>query len=493
MRLALLGFSHETNTFSRVPADYAQFERYGILRGQALVDQHKTADSMVAGYLAAGDLPGVEVVPLYYARTGPIGTITADAYARITREMAEELKANGPFDGVLLAQHGAAVSADFPDADAECAARIRAIVGPDIPIGISHDMHGNISKRLIEVTNVCTVYRSNPHLDPKARAYECAELIVRTVRGEIRPVQSIETPPLVINILKQGTAEEPMKSMVANCLEVMKRPGILHASVAEGYPYADVLEMGMAFIVVADGDAEAARDAARWMAQQAWDRRAEMVGDAPSVEEALQMAVDSPEGPVVLYDVGDNVGGGSSADSTYFLAAAKKMGVRGMLMSLADPEAVGDCIELGVGSNVTLKVGGKTDDMHGAPVEVTGRIRLIFDGKWEDPNPTHGGYRFFDAGPSVALETTDGHTLVLTSLRRGNTSREQMYQMGIRPETYKVIIAKGVHSPRPAYEPLAKRQIWCNSPGVTTADLNFFTYHRRRKPLYPFELDATYP
>src|SRR5207247_2035832 len=133
------------------------------------------------------------------------------------------------------------------------------------------------------------------------------------------------------------------------------------------------------------------------------------------------------KGPIVLMDVGDNIGGGGPGDSTVLLAAAQWLGVRGYLPTLYDPEAGAACVAAGVGATLTLPVGAKTDDRHGTPVTVTGRVRLIADGKWEDPRPTHGGWRFFDSGTTAVLEATDDHTLVLTSARTGNTSIEQMY------------------------------------------------------------------
>ena len=194
----------------------------------------------------------------------------------------------------------------------------------------------------------------------------------------------------------------------------------------------------------------------------------------------------------MLMDIGDNIGGGSSADSTVILAEAQSMGIRNLLQTLNDPESVQVCIAAGVGSHITLMVGAKTDDMHGVPLEVTGTVRLISDGKLEDPKPTHGGWRYYDGGPTVVLDTTDGHTLVLNSRRVGNTSIQQMYALGIRPEEMDVIVAKGVVSPRPAYESIASRIILVNSPGVTTSDLSTFQYMRRRVPLYPFEAEARY-
>ena len=490
MRLALLGVSHETNTFSRVPAIYGSFEVY---RGEEIATQFGESHSTNAGFLEAAGRFDVEVVPLLYAVTGPIGTITKDAFDRILGEMLGLLRDRGPWDGVLLSQHGAAVSEEYPDADGEVAARVRATVGPDLPVGMMLDLHTNLSRKMVENTTATVLYRTNPHLDARPRAVECAEIIVRTVRGEVRPVQALETPPLVVNIVKQFTGEEPMLGVMRDAETVIERPGMLSASVGEGYPYADVAEMGMGFLAISDGDDAAARDAARWMAGRAWERREQFLGDTPSPAEAMRSAASAEKGPVVLMDVGDNIGGGSSADSTVLLAEAMRQGVRGYLQSLYDPGAVEACVAAGVGSEITLEVGGKTDDVHGSPVEVTGRVRLISDGKFEDPEPTHGGFRYYDGGTTVVLETRDDHTLVLTSLRIGNTSRQQMYSLGIRPEDKRVVVAKGVVSPRPAYAPIASEVILVNTPGVTTSDLSFFDYRRRRRPLYPFEADATYP
>jgi microcystin degradation protein MlrC len=229
------------------------------------------------------------------------------------------------------------------------------------------------------------------------------------------------------------------------------------------------------------------------MADFAWERRASLQGDVPSITEALQYADAAPEGPIVLMDVGDNIGAGSSADSTFILAEAKRLGITSFLQTLYDPEAVGDCAEVGVGSKITMTVGGKTDDMHGEPVMVTGTVRALSDGLFEDPLPTHGGWRFFDGGTSAVLETTDGHTLLLTSKRVGNTSLEQLYSVGVNPARYKIVVAKGVVSPRPAYSRVAKEIVLVDTPGVTTTNLDFFTYEHRRHPLYPFELDTEYP
>ena len=144
-------------------------------------------------------------------------------------------------------------------------------------------------------------------------------------------------------------------------------------------------------------------------------------------------------------------------------------------------------VAAGVGAEISLEVGGKTDNMHGEPVLIKGTVVNIDDGPYEETRPTHGGFKFYDDGQRVRFNTVDGMTILLTTNRSGNTAREQMYSMGINPEDYRIVVAKGVSSPRPAYQPIAAEIIIVNSPGVTSADLDTFTFNRRRIPLYPFE------
>lgn len=526
MRIAILGIAHETNTFSRVPASYRQFELGDLLRGEEMVRRFGNASHTITGYLqAAGDFD-FQAVPLMWAQAGPIGLITRDAYDRISGEMLGMLEEGGPWDAVLLANHGAAVSEEFPDMDGEFTRAVREIVGPRVPVGVTLDMHANVSKAVVEHTDVCVIWRTNPHLDARPRGHRCAELVCRTARGEIRPTQHLEMPPLVVNIVRQFTGEEPMKTIVADSIQAMDHPGVLDTSVAEGYPYADVEEMGMSWVAITDNDPGLAKETAIRMAERAWEHREALNAPVASISEALESArkryrgvrrlgdweeaptdgsaltapgsQERPDGkaadtgPIVLMDVGDNIGGGSSADSTFILEAARALGVKSLLQSLYDPEAVETCMAAGVGAEVTLDVGARTDDMHGRPVRVTGKVRSIIDGQWEDFGATHGGFRYYDAGPSVRLDTADQHTLFLTSRRVGDTSRYGMYAAGIIPEHYRIVVAKGVVSPRPTYQPIAGEIILVNTPGVTTADLSYFTYQRRRKPLYPFEPDARY-
>ncbi|MBT5477102.1 MAG: M81 family metallopeptidase [Chloroflexi bacterium] len=498
MRIATLGFHHETNTFQSVKTDYDSFANFEFLRGSEIADRHATSKFTLAGYFQSAQMFEFDLVPLLFAFTGPTGTITKETFDRISEEMIDKLKQNGPWDGVLLAQHGAAVTEEYPDMDGEISRRVREVVGPDTPVVMTLDLHCNITQDQVANTDAIVVFRTNPHLDAVERAVEASEILVKTIRGEVRPVQHLVQVPMMINIVKQPTGFGPMKEIMDEVHQVLEKPGVLSASCGQGFPYADVDQMGVSFLVVTDGDAVKAEKQAKSLARKAWDLRAELQNDSPSIEESISRAMNaSSDGkPTAIMDVGDNVGGGGTADSTHLLAEATSQGLSGdksLLLTLFDPTNVQVCISAGVGSTITLKVGAGTDRLHGEPIEVTANIRAITDGKFEEPKPTHGGLRFFDYGPSVALDTEAGHTIVLHTVRGiGNMSREQYYSIGIRPEEYRVIICKGTVSPRAAYEPISREIIMANSPGVTSANMSSFSYENRRTPLYPFELDTTF-
>ena len=493
MRVAALGFHHESNTFAPVPASLEQFLIAGPVEGDRLLADYTDSQATLAGFIeAAAADSGVDLVPLVHFDLNPMGTITAEAFETCVGRMVEMLAEQGPWDAVLLALHGAAVSEVHRDADGEILERVQRQVGRRVPIGVTFDMHANVSNRMGSIPTVVNTYMTNPHLDPRQRARQAADLLFRAVRGEVRPVTAVERPPLIVNILRQGTSDAPMCDLIALAHQLAAQPGVLSVSVAEGFPYADVAEMGMAFLAVTDGNAGQARAIARQLAESAWGMREQMQGHGLAIDDALQLAAEASSYPVVLLDVGDNVGGGSPADSTHVLAAAKRLGIGGLFHSLCDPGAVVLCDAAGVGATVDLEVGGKTDALHGSPVAIRGVVLHLDDGRFEETGPTHGGKRFFDVGRRAVVHTYDDHTILLSSRPFGNTSRQELVSAGIDPYTQPIIVAKGVQSPRGAFEPIASAMLQLNSPGCTSADVTALSYLHRRRPMFPYEPDASY-
>jgi microcystin degradation protein MlrC len=489
--MALLGLYHESNTFASSPTGDEAFEPGGTYVGDDVVDAFAGTSTAVGGFLELGSTHAVELVPLFFAFANPAGPIAGATFARLLTELLERLGRNGPWSAVLLALHGAAVAEGEDDVDGLIVERVRSLVGDAVPIGVCLDMHANLSRRTIDHSTVTVAYRTNPHLDAATRAVECAELVLCTLRGEVDPVQALVRPPLVVNILRQRTSSPPLSAIVDEVEAVEAMPRVLSASLALGFPYADVPDLGVACLAVADGDEQRAREAAERVAAAAWCARHELQGEALGPQAALALATDGRPGPVLLLDTGDNIGGGSPGDSTTILHEAQRGAVRSYLETLCDPEAVSACAGAGVGAAVSIDVGGRVAT-HSPPCAVRGFVRALGEGRFSDASATHGGFRDFDTGATAVLETDLEQTLVLTSRAVMDTSVERHRSLGIRPEAKQVVVAKGVQSPLPAYEPLASDVVFVATPGITSADLGSFVYRRRPRPLYPFEPDATW-
>ncbi|MCA9436218.1 MAG: M81 family metallopeptidase [Candidatus Omnitrophica bacterium] len=485
-RIGIVGFMHESNTFASTPTTRKHFEEAHLDFGEDLVPTWKEAHHELGGFLAGCEKESLEAVPILAGWATPTGPLTKECYEEILCEILKGLDQAGPLNGLLLALHGAMVAEGFDSADGETVTRIREHLGEGFPIVMTLDMHGNVSLPMVECPDATIIYRTYPHIDQRERGLEAAALIARMVRGECRPRQAMVKPPLLVHIVQQYSEAGPMKRVMDKVREIASSPGILSASFAPGFIYADVPDMGASAVVVADRDLELAKQRSRELAEFAFSLREELNADLPSPEEAVREAAQIP-GPVSLMDCGDNVGGGGPGDSTHLFAEILRQGHSGCCVVLYDPECAKICSEKGVGASVSLEVGGKTDDRHGVPIPINGTVRTISDGKYEETEPRHGGSRYLDQGLTAVVDTEDGHTVALNSLRVMPTSLQQLLSLSIEPKNHRFLIVKGVTAPRGAYEPISNRVIAVDTPGVTQAGPESFTFIKRPAPLYPLD------
>lgn len=491
MRVGIIGLAHESNTFISQPTTFAHFEQDILLTGEKVRAKFATAPHEIGGFLEGLAANGIEAVPIFSGRAMPFGVIEGEAFSRVLEIVWAELdKAHlggaGPLDGILVAPHGAAVSEIDRDADGYWLSLLRQRVGPALPIIGTLDPHGNLSQRMVDSANALVSYRSNPHLDQKARGLEAADLMARTLRGEIRPTMAAAFPPLAINIERQRTAEPHCRKLYALADEMLKRPGVLSDSVMLGFPYSDVEEMGSALIVVTDNDPQLARKTVDELAGWLWTHRQEFVGELLSIDDALARAATLPA-PVCLLDMGDNVGGGSPGDSTFLIRALHERKFGPSCACLWDPESAAQATAAGVGARISMKIGGKTDKLHGEPLAAECIVVSLYDGKFREDQVRHGGFTEMDQGPSAVVRTDSGLTLLLATRRIPPFSLKQLTSAGIVPGDYKYIVTKGVHAPVAAYEVACPSLLRVNTDGVTTADMGKLVFHHRRKPLFPFE------
>ena len=488
MRVGVIAFLHESNTFIGKPTTLAHFEQDTLLTGQAVRDRFEGSPHEIGGFFSGLAEANLQAVPLFAARAVPYGPITTDTFKKLLKMMHAEVARAGRLDGILVAPHGATVCESIRDADGYWLAKLRAQVGRQTPIIGTLDAHANLSQLMVDSTNALVAYRTNPHLDQRDRGIEAAVLLARTIGGDINPVQQAAFPPLAINIERQMTDEPHLASLYRLADAARVKPGILSNSILLGFPYADVEEMGSAILVVAEGDQRLAAQVANELADSMWQHRHQFDGHLTTIDQAL-LQVQSMEGPICLLDMGDNIGGGSPGDSTHLAHAIRQYESKGALICINDPQSVGLAVAAGVGATIAMQVGSKTDQLHGNPFEGTFIVQGLYDGKFNETAVRHGGFTRYDQGRTAVVQSTDptGLTFLLTSNRTPPFSLVQLTSCNIDPTKFHILVAKGVNAPVAAYQPVCKHLIRVNSPGCTCADMKQLYYQHRRQPMFPFE------
>ena len=485
--IAIGGIMHESNTFSRVPTDRAAFESGRLIFGNDILDIWGESHHEVGGFIEGASLYDWDLHPTLMAAATPAGRVTNAFFDEIVTELIQRIQSIPNLDGVLLALHGAMVVESYPDGDGEVLRRMRRALGTNFPIVSTLDHHTNVSEQMVAESTALVIYKTNPHIDQHQRGLQAAEILMRTVRGEIKPTQALAKPPMIFNILHQYTSVEPMYSILQEAAELETRSNVLAANIAAGYPYADVHEMGPAAVVVTDNDLQLAQAEAERLSNMLWNVRNQLDINLPDAAAAVARAIESEAHPVILVEMGDNIGGGSPGDSTFIVNELLRQGADGFVCILYAPQEVEACIRAGVRGEVDLTVGGKSDDLHGSPVSIRGRVRLIHDGYYEETEPRHGGQRYQDQGITAVVELEGKNLIVLTSKRQVPFSLHQLLSLGIDPQRMKHIVVKAAIAYRAAYEPIAGKIIEVDTPGLTAVNPLHFAYQDVRRPIFPLD------
>ena len=491
MRIGIVSLLHESNTFVSQQTDLSHFEADVLLEGDAVRERFDGSRHELGGFLAALRAAGVEAVPIFSARAVPWGVIASSAWRELLQRIDKGLDRAGKLDGLLVAAHGATVSEPAPDADGQLLAQLRKRLATPTPIVCTLDPHANLSPAMIQATTAIIGYRTNPHVDQLERGLEAADLICRTLRGEIRPVHAAAYPPMAINIECQNTSEQPARWLVERARALQQSPRVLAVTVLLGFPYADVEELGTSIVVVTDDDRELAQQTADGLALELWNRRHAFATLPISMDKAVA-EVGKQAGPACLLDVGDNVGGGGHGDSTHLAHALIAGGVSNCLICLVDPESASQACAAGVGKRLGLSLGGKAAPSSGPPLVAEYEVVSTSDGRFSDSEVRHGGFLHFNQGPTAMVRAVSGLTAVVISRRTPPFSLGQLTSCGADPRQFEGVVAKGVHAPVAAYREVCQRLIRVNTPGVTAADMTSLVFHRRRRPMFPFEKEMTW-
>jgi microcystin degradation protein MlrC len=473
---------HETNTFSTVGTTLAD---YDPLYGEELINIHRGTKSGVGGFLDVLGRHGVDVISTIGGSATPSGPIRNSDYWVFVDTIKRGIREAGKVDGVLLALHGAMVAEDVPEAEGTLLMEVRKEVGPKTPIIVTLDLHGLISELMVRNCDAIYGYDTNPHVDMYDRGVEAAEAIVRAMKGEVKPVVALKKLRMLPPTINQRTTEGPMVKLLETVFKMEKRPGVLNVCIFPAFPYADVERVGSAVVAVTDDDPGLAQRLCDELGEKMWCRRREFLKPLTPIKEAVDEAIKAQEGPIILADVADNPGGGAPGDGTEILRELIRRGARDVgIACIKDPEAVEKAIRAGVKGAVTMMIGAKTDSFHGKPIEVTGKIRTITDGRFIHKAGAVGLPA--DVGRTAVIDV-DGIEVILTEKSHAPNDPEIYRRNGIEPRDKKILVLKSRGHFRAAYEPFSKKVIEVDAPGLTSPNLGWFNYRNIPRPIWPFD------
>jgi microcystin degradation protein MlrC len=494
MRLLIAMMKHETNTFSPVPTPLQRFGHGpGPLYGAAAVTAYRGTGSGLGAYLDLAAREGAEIVLPIAAGAPPSRPVEDAAYEDMAGVICEAVRKGG-YDGIMLDLHGAMVTESLEDGEGELLRRIRAI-DPATPIAVALDMHANLYDAIIDNATVVTGYRTYPHIDTYDTAKRAGEILLAAMRGEVRPVMAWGNVPMLPHVMRQGSDDHPNRELQARCA-AMNTEGALAASLFTGFPHADISNAGLSAVVVTDGDRTLAERLRDELLDQAWTDRKDFVYRIEPLPQSLARAKALPppaagEGPIVLLDHYDNCASGGTMDTTVVLAAILREGLDNVAaFAVFDPEAVQQAIAAGIGSRITLSIGGKIKmpaiPGDSPPLTVTGTVKTISHGRFGNKGPMGRGV-LTDMGPSVVLDTGRVE-IALISHHVEPSDLNCLLSLGIDPMQKRYVMLKSRIHWRAGLGAMAKAVVDCAGIGVCTSDYSELTFRNVRRPIYPLDL-----
>jgi microcystin degradation protein MlrC len=489
MRIAIGQLWQETNTFNPWPTTRADFEHFGICRGTELVERMAETNEL-GGFIQSlrrwPERP--EIVGLVRLPAWPAGLATADTFIWLRDELVGALRAQLPVDAVLLALHGSLVAESAPDVEGEVLESVRRLIGQGIPLVATLDLHTNLTRKMVENADALVVYHTAPHIDVFETGQRGAAVLRRILDGA-RPVTAFQKVPMVVPAERANTQNPASVSF--GFREQLQRleadPRILSAGLATVQPWLDIPEFGSAVLVVADGDADLARQECTRLASEVCQHRRDYLPELVPVEEAVREAFREQEkGLVVLSDSADSTTSGAPGDSTWVLRELLRYDwPRPALVTLVDPELVEQARRLGEGAELTAPLGGKRDYRFSQPIKVTARIERLFDARFVMSGHLAKNMPI-DMGPSAVLRA-GGVRIVVTSRSGPHFSPELFRTAGFDPFAASVLVAKSPCGFRAVYEGKAARIMVVRAPGCAPADFWKYEYRNIPRPLWPWD------
>ncbi len=480
--------SHETNTFSIRPTDLQAFRDRYLLDGPAAIDAKGDANTELAGLLDVGRGHHWTVTHVISAAAGPGGRVTREAFEALLAPLLEAA-GQGGWDGVFLMLHGAMVTEDHEDGEGEILCRLRAIVGPDMPVAVTLDPHANVTRAMCDLAQILVSFTTYPHVDVRATGRRVAELLHRTMTGDIHPRTYRAHRPMLEEANGGRTDVGPMIERHAMARAFEARKDVHAISINGAFPCADIAEVGPTVLVTGEGEVEALVSIAEDLADDIWTHRHEALNHYLTAAEAADLARDwhPGGGALVIADYADNPGSGAYGDAPALLAALLDAGVQEACFGpLIDPEAAASLQDTVVGTEVTLSIGGKTaPEFGGGPLPVTGTVMWRGEGRVRGDGPILGGQER-NFGATVVLRVA-GVDILIVSIAHQMLDLQQFRTFGIDPAAKAVVALKSMQHFRAAFTPIAGRIVVCDTGALCTTQYDRLPYLKVPRPMFPLD------
>ncbi|TCT09764.1 M81 family metallopeptidase [Paralcaligenes ureilyticus] len=496
MKVVVALVRHETNTFSPLPTVLGSFSRGTHGSGPVYADDAKQAclntNSAAAAYLDLAEKLGAEVDFAIVANAVPSGVVTREAFDSIADSVVASVKKG--CDAVMLDLHGAMVAQGYPDAEGELLKRLRAVLPVGVPIVVALDFHANFSRELIQNATIITGYCTYPHIDIYQTGARAGKTLQALLKKEVEPVILWRRLPMLTHMLRQTPAMQPMKDIMDRAIAAEADGRVLNASVFGGFPLSDIPYAGLSVVLVVDKKKKAqGKQLLDELCNLAWERREDFIFPIEPLEQSIARAKQLADGPIILVDHGDNCGAGGPTDNMAVLREVMRQGLKNVVAGpFWDPAAVGQLIQAGVGAEVTLDIGGKTDvpalEIKGEPLNVRARVVKITDGNYIVTGPMFTGMRL-SIGKTAVIEV-DGILIFVCEKPQEPYDTGLFTHAGVDPAKKKYVLIKSRQHFRAGFGPLAKHIVLVAGPGVCSSDYSQFPFKHLSRPIYPLDENA---
>ena len=483
-RIAVGGFLHETNTFAPTKATYDAFVHGGgwpaMSQGDKLIEKMRGINVGMAGFVPSAEQQGWELVPTIWCAASPSAHVTEAAYERVAKVIVDGIRDAGPIDGVYLDLHGAMVTEHLDDGEGEIIARVRKVIGKDLPLVVSLDLHANVTPEMVEHADALIAYRTYPHIDMADTGRAAARHLALLLRTKQKLAKAFRQLPFLIPISWQCTNDQPTKGIYQQ-LAALECDAVPTLSFAPGFPAADFPDCGAAVFAYgrtqADADATADQITAI-IAGHENDFDGRIYAPDEGVRYAMELATTASK-PVVIADTQDNPGAGGDSDTTGMLRALVRNGAtKAAIGVIVDPASAQAAHAAGQGATIRVALGGKSGIPGDAPFEETFVVEQLSDGRFVAPGPYFGGSKM-NLGPSACLRI--GGVRVVVGSRKAQLADQAMFRyVGIEPTEQAILVNKSSVHFRADFEPIAEKLLICAAPGAMPADTAALPWTRLR-------------